>query len=128
MVALWLIGYEDEPERSAEICVCEILGRDVHPGRAAVGMGVHPFGDPDIVDDFSAETIPIDARRVPRLQRRLDARPSRLLRRRRAREVGFAVTRLSDAAHARHLRVSARVRPGTKEFVVDYVRGYRFVG
>ncbi len=26
MVALWLIGYEDEPERSAEICVCEIFG------------------------------------------------------------------------------------------------------
>jgi hypothetical protein len=22
MVALWMIGYEDEPERSAEICVC----------------------------------------------------------------------------------------------------------
>ena len=29
MVALWMIGYEDEPERSAEICVCEIFGRDV---------------------------------------------------------------------------------------------------
>jgi hypothetical protein len=27
--ALWMIGYEDEPERSAEICVCEIFGRDV---------------------------------------------------------------------------------------------------
>jgi beta-glucanase (GH16 family) len=25
-------------------------------------MGVHPFGDPKIVDDFSRETIPIDAR------------------------------------------------------------------
>jgi Glycosyl hydrolases family 16 len=62
MVALWMIGYEDEPERSAEICVCEIFGRDVQPDRAAVGMGVHPFGDPSIVDEFSAETLPIDAR------------------------------------------------------------------
>ena len=34
MVALWLIGYEDEPERSAEICVCEIFGRDVGPDAA----------------------------------------------------------------------------------------------
>jgi Glycosyl hydrolases family 16 len=61
MVALWLIGYEDEPNRSAEICVCEIFGRDVGPDEASVGMGVHPFGDPRIVDDFAAETLPIDA-------------------------------------------------------------------
>ena len=62
MVALWMIGFEDEPEHSAEICVCEIFGRDVEPEQAKVGMGVHPFGDPDIVDDFAAEPLPIDAR------------------------------------------------------------------
>lgn len=62
MVALWMIGYEDEPDRSAEICVCEIFGRDVGRDRAEVGLGMHPFGDPRIVDDFSRETIPIDAR------------------------------------------------------------------
>ena len=62
MVALWLIGYEDEPERSAEICACEIFGRDVGPDRAVVGVGVHPFGDPTIVDEFSRETLAIDAR------------------------------------------------------------------
>jgi beta-glucanase (GH16 family) len=61
MVALWLIGYEDEPERSAEICVCEIFGRDVGPREAKVGMGVHPFGDPAIADDFEALRLPIDA-------------------------------------------------------------------
>jgi Glycosyl hydrolases family 16 len=62
MVALWLIGYGDEPVRSGEICVCEIFGRDVTPDQASVGMGVHPFGDPSIVDDFAAEPLPIDAR------------------------------------------------------------------
>jgi hypothetical protein len=62
MVALWLIGYEDEPERSAEICVCEIFGRDVRPDGVAVGVGVHPFGDPAIVDDFSRVELPLDAR------------------------------------------------------------------
>jgi hypothetical protein len=61
MVALWLIGYEDAPGRSAEICVCEIFGRDVEPDLAAVGLGVHPFGDARIVDDFSREKIPINA-------------------------------------------------------------------
>jgi hypothetical protein len=62
MVSLWMIGYGDVPERSSEICVCEIFGRDVGIDSAAVGVGVHPFGDPEIVDDFSQETVPIDAR------------------------------------------------------------------
>ncbi len=62
MVALWMIGYEDEPGRSAEICVCEIFGRDVTAERAAVGMGLHPFGDASIIDDFSVEVLAIDAR------------------------------------------------------------------
>jgi hypothetical protein len=62
MVAFWLIGYEDEPTRSAEICICEIFGRDVAADHALVGMGVHPFGDPSIVDDFAAVRLPIDVR------------------------------------------------------------------
>ena len=62
MVALWMIGYEDEPARSAEICICEIFGRDVGPGQSRIGMGLHPFGDPAITDEFAAETLPIDAR------------------------------------------------------------------
>lgn len=62
MVALWLIGYEDGPERSAEICVCEIFGRDVGERHAPVGMGVHPFGDPTIVDEFARVRVEIDVR------------------------------------------------------------------
>lgn len=61
MVAFWLIGYEDRPERSGEICVCEIFGRDVAAGSVRVGMGVHPFGDPQLVDDFEQVELPIDA-------------------------------------------------------------------
>jgi hypothetical protein len=60
MVALWLIGFEDEPERSGEICVCEIFGSDVEPGRAKVGMGIHPFGDPRLTDDFAKIELEID--------------------------------------------------------------------
>jgi Glycosyl hydrolases family 16 len=62
MVAFWMIGYEDEPTRSAEICICEIFGRDVSPHRCRIGMGVHPFGDPTIKEEFAAETVDIDAR------------------------------------------------------------------
>jgi hypothetical protein len=62
MAALWMIGFEDEPERSAEICVCEIFGREVEPDHALVGMGVHPFGDPDIVDEFEKVDVGVDVR------------------------------------------------------------------
>ena len=62
MVALWMIGYEDEPTRSAEILICEIFGRDVGLREARVGMGLRPFGDPAITDAFSAEPVAIDAR------------------------------------------------------------------
>jgi hypothetical protein len=42
MVALWMIGFEDRPERSGEICICEIFGRDVGTNSARIGVGIHP--------------------------------------------------------------------------------------
>jgi hypothetical protein len=63
MVALWMIGFEDEPERSGEICIVEIFGRDVlGPERARVGMGVHRFGDPALREEFAREELAIDVR------------------------------------------------------------------
>jgi hypothetical protein len=62
MVALWMIGYEDRPERSGEICVFEIFGRDVQPQQVRVGMGIRRFGDPELTTDFARETLAIDAR------------------------------------------------------------------
>jgi Glycosyl hydrolases family 16 len=61
LVALWMIGFEDEPERSAEICVFEIFGRDVASQTAAVGMGIRPFGDAAITADFERPVLSIDA-------------------------------------------------------------------
>jgi hypothetical protein len=61
MVALWMIGFEDQPEDSCEICVVEIFSRDVEPDRAAVGMGVHPHHDPRLQDDFERVPAAIDA-------------------------------------------------------------------
>ena len=62
MAALWMIGIEDAPERSGEICVFEIFGRDVADGTARVGMGVHPWADPALTDDFAQVPLPIDVR------------------------------------------------------------------
>ncbi|MEP6649924.1 MAG: glycoside hydrolase family 16 protein [Lapillicoccus sp.] len=61
MVSLWMVGLEDVPERSAEICVMEAFGDAVVPGEsAAVGMGLHPFRDPEVGEDFVAVRLPLD--------------------------------------------------------------------
>jgi hypothetical protein len=64
MAAVWMVGLEDEPTRCAEICVFEVFGDalrdDGGQPTAAVGMGVHPFRDAAIADDFAAERIAID--------------------------------------------------------------------
>jgi len=61
MVAWWMVGLEDRPERSAEICVTEMFGDAMEPGvSTAVGMGLHPFRDPLVADDFEAVRLPID--------------------------------------------------------------------
>jgi beta-glucanase (GH16 family) len=61
MVAFWLVGLEDQPQRSAEICMAEMFGDAVEPGEStAVGMGLHAFRDPSIAEDFQAVRLPID--------------------------------------------------------------------
>jgi hypothetical protein len=61
MAAWWMVGLEDLPERCAEICVFEVFGDAIQPGiSAAVGMGLHPFRDPGVSDDFEAVRLPID--------------------------------------------------------------------
>jgi hypothetical protein len=130
MVAFWMIGLEDEPERSGEICICEIFGREVGDDHALVGMGVHPFGDPALADEFeklrvdtnvrefheyAAEWTPervhfyVDGRRVRTVEQSPDY-PMQLM-------LGLYEFRGPDGA------------PGSgkypKEFVVDWVRVYR---
>jgi hypothetical protein len=61
MVAFWMVGLEDRPERSAEICVAEMFGNAVVPGEStAVGMGLHAFRDPAVTEDFAAVPLPLD--------------------------------------------------------------------
>ena len=61
MVAWWLAGIEDSPERSGEICVTEVFGDAVEPGTSAeVGMGLKALRDPQLRHDFAAPRLPID--------------------------------------------------------------------
>lgn len=60
VAALWMIGYEDLPERSAEICLFELKGKNIRNGYSLIGYGVHPFGDARIRDEFYEEPVEID--------------------------------------------------------------------
>jgi hypothetical protein len=133
MVALWMIGYEDEPDRSAEICICEIFGRNVGADRAGVGMGLHPFGDPRIRDQFSVEEVAIDAREFHRYAAEwtpeyvaffVDHRLVKLVEQSPGYPMQFmlGIYEFPDDG-----RPSQPSRPYPKPFVVDYLRGYRRV-
>lgn len=61
MFSAWMVGLEDAPERSGEICLVEVFGRTLaDDGSVEVGQGIHPFRDPALVEDFTAERRRID--------------------------------------------------------------------
>jgi len=58
MASVWMVGIEDEPDRCGEICLFEVFG----DAPDAIGMGIHPFRDPALSDDFAAPRLGIDVR------------------------------------------------------------------
>lgn len=61
MGATWLAGFEDHAQDAGEICVVEVFGRSVDPGRSAeIGMGVKAVNDPRLTDDFAAPRLDLD--------------------------------------------------------------------
>ncbi len=48
MAAMWLAGFEERPLDAGELCVVEVFGRSIDPGRSAeIGMGVKAISPPD---------------------------------------------------------------------------------
>jgi hypothetical protein len=60
MFAFWMSGIEDRPARSGEICVAEVFGSGIRVGSADVGIGLHQFRDPALVEDFSTVSLAIN--------------------------------------------------------------------
>ena len=84
MAALWLCGFEDEPEHCGEICVTEVFGKDVVPGESAeVGVGLKQIRDPHLAQDFAAPRLPIDVAEFHDYAVDWDARRGGVQRRRR---------------------------------------------
>jgi hypothetical protein len=60
VAAFWMIGFEEQPEHSAEICIFELKGHNIKHDQAIIGYGLHPFGDPNIIDAFYEEPFALD--------------------------------------------------------------------
>ncbi|ANE46460.1 glycoside hydrolase [Paenibacillus swuensis] len=58
--AFWMIGFEDAPTRSAEICPFELKGWNVKDGSCTLGFGIHAFGDPAIEEEFFEKEFAMD--------------------------------------------------------------------
>ena len=60
MAAMWLSGFEEDPEQAGELCVVEVFGRSIERGTAEVGVGVKKVYDPHLVHQFAAPRLAID--------------------------------------------------------------------
>ena len=61
MLAFWLVGLEETPEASGEICVAELFGHAIGPERSLVRLGVKAHGDPRLSWDVEDVPLAIDA-------------------------------------------------------------------
>jgi hypothetical protein len=129
MVAWWMVGLEDVPDRCAEICVAEIFGDAVEPGSsAAVGMGLHAFRDPATPEDFGAVRLPIDVAEFHTYA--VDWTPARavfLVDGQPTRECAAPPTypmQMMIAVFDFPERSTGQDTAAVPELIVDYVRGY----
>jgi hypothetical protein len=131
MVALWMIGYEEEPRHSGEILVMEIFGRDVREASATVGMGVRPHQDPALVDAFEQVPVAIDVREFhtysaewtpDHVAHYVDDRLVKVVRQSIAYPMQFMLS-LYEFADGPEPPSPAGAYP--KAFIVDWFRGYR---
>lgn len=62
MLGIWLVGLEeDSSQQSGEVCVAELFGNAVGPGRSAVRTGVKAHHDPALVEDVIDVVLDLDA-------------------------------------------------------------------
>lgn len=131
MVALWMMGFEETPEQSGEICICEIFGREISEQSAQIGYGIHPFNDPHLTDDFYQERLAIDAAnyhlyavewRPTQVDFFVDNVKMRTIAQSPAYPMQFmlAIYEFPD-----QLTPESAKAPWPKIFEVDYVRGYQ---
>lgn len=60
LAALFMIGFEDEPERSGEITIMEVFGDGIGPRGTKLGHGIKKINDPNLRTEFFEDPLPFD--------------------------------------------------------------------
>jgi Glycosyl hydrolases family 16 len=60
LAALWLIGFEDRPDRSGEITVFEVFGHHASDKATRIGRGIKKIRDPALTDEIDNGVLPIN--------------------------------------------------------------------
>ena len=60
MLAFWLVGFAGTPERSGELCVCELFGDRIGRDRSRVNIGIKAHQDPRLQDDLEEAELDLD--------------------------------------------------------------------
>lgn len=79
MLGIWLVGFEDRPDESGELCIAELFGNLRSPGRSAVRTGVKAHHDPGLVTDMIDIELPIDTADLHTYAARWDSEGIRIL-------------------------------------------------
>jgi beta-glucanase (GH16 family) len=61
MLGIWLVGFEEAPHESGELCLAELFGDRIGPGGSTVRLGVKAHHDPRLRDDVVDLELPLDA-------------------------------------------------------------------
>jgi hypothetical protein len=126
-VSLYMIGYEDTPEKSGEINMFEVFGQDVDATSAIVRYGIHPWKDPNLTDEFYQDMIRFDATLFhiyayewtpTQIDFYIDNQKIRSVHQSPQYPMQFILS-------IYELPGTANSAPYPKEFVVDYVRAYQ---
>jgi hypothetical protein len=61
MLAIWLVGLEDSPQDSGEICIAELFGNAIGEKRSRVRLGVKAHNDPRLRTEMIDLALDLDA-------------------------------------------------------------------
>lgn len=132
VVSLWMIGFEDEPHKSSEICVFEIFGKTIAKDHAIIGYGLHPFGDPTITNEFYQERFDLDVTKfqiyaVDWTPNYVDFYVNNKFIRRIDQSPNYPMQFMLGIYELPENEVGVVDDTYPKEFVIDYFRAYRKV-
>lgn len=131
VAAFWMIGFEDAPEKSGEICVMEIKGQSMKSNQFINGYGIHPFGDNSLKEEFFEDTLNLNASNFNIYAARWQPNQTEFY-------VNNKLIRTINQSPSYEMQVMLNIYEiptplkdtvnYPKKLIVDYVRGYSFNG